>query len=63
MEDKKPETVSRRGFFGTAGKGLAVGVGAAVTVASGVQATEDPPSSGGYRETAHVKTYYESTKF
>jgi hypothetical protein len=63
VEDKKPETVSRRGFFGTAGKGLAVGVGAAVTAASGVQAAEEPTSSGGYRETAHVKTYYESTKF
>ena len=63
MKDKKPETVSRRGFFGTAGKGIAVGVGAAVTAATGVQAAEETPSSGSYRETAHVKTYYDSTKF
>ena len=63
VETKKPETVSRRGFFGTAGKGLAVGVGAAVTAASGVEAAEDSGNKGGYRETPHVKTYYESTKF
>jgi hypothetical protein len=62
METKKPETVSRRRFFGTAGKGLAVGVGAAVTVATGAEAAEEAPSSG-YRETAHIKTYYASTKF
>lgn len=63
MQDKKPEKLSRRGFFGTATKGLAVGVGAAVTTATGAQAEEDTAATGGYRETAHIKTYYDSTKF
>jgi len=63
VEDKKAETVSRRKFFGTAGKGLAVGVGAAVTVATGVEAAEETTPNGSYRETAHIKTYYASTKF
>ena len=63
MDTKKPETLSRRSFFGTAGKSLALGAGAAVTVATGVEAAEEAPATGGYRETAHIKTYYASTKF
>jgi len=63
VEDKTSETVSRRSFFGKASKGLAVGVGAAVTVATGAEAAEEVSPSGSYRETAHIKTYYASTKF
>jgi nitrous oxide reductase len=59
VKDQTKESVSRRGFFGTAGKGLAVGVGAAVTAATGAEAAVEAPEGDGYRETRHVKTYYE----
>ena len=63
MKEKGQETVSRRKFFGVAGKGVALGAGAVVTVATGAQAAVEEPSGEGYRETGHVKTYYETTKF
>ncbi|MDX1401760.1 MAG: formate dehydrogenase [Kiloniellales bacterium] len=62
-KDQKREVVSRRGFFGAASKGLALGAGAVVTAAGGAQAAEVAPDGTGYRETPHVKTYYDSTKF
>ena len=63
-KDLKREEVSRRGFFGAAGKGLALGAGAVVTATGGAQAAvEGASDSDGYRETAHIKTYYDSTRF
>lgn len=64
MKDQD-ESVSRRQFFGAAGKGVAVGAGA-VAAAAGMapaQAAEAVETSGEYRETPHVKTYYELARF
>ena len=60
----KEENVTRRQFFGSAGKGLVGGVGAAAVAATSAGATEsicDP--KGDYRETTHVKTYYDLARF
>lgn len=59
------ESVSRRAFFGAAGKGVAVGAGA-VAAAVGVQpaqAAEPADRKGDYQETAHVKAYYTLARF
>lgn len=63
MKDQKQDKVDRRGFFGAAGKGLAAGVGAVVVTATGAEAAVDAPQGDGYRETRHVKTYYELARF
>lgn len=64
MADKAKEEVSRRGFFGAAGKGAAVGLGTVVAAAGGAQAAEvEAPAGEYYRATDHVKTYYTSAKF
>ena len=64
MADQSKEEVSRRAFFGAAGKGAAIGLGAVVAAASGAQAAEvEDPSGLNYRESDHVKTYYNSAKF
>ena len=59
------EKLDRRGFFKKAG--AAVGIAGAGIVALGgggkVKAATAPKKSGGYRETAHVRTYYELAKF
>ena len=63
MSDRE-ETVTRRQFFGSAGKGLVGGVGAAavaVTSAEASEALSDP--KGDYRESPHVKTYYDLARF
>ena len=63
MKEKTHEKVDRRGFFGSAGKGLALGVGAVVTAATGAEAAVEDAEGEGYRETRHIKTYYETTRF
>lgn len=62
---EKDDSVSRRQFFGAAGKGVAVGAGAVVaaTGVSAAQAAEPTVGTGDYRETTHVKTYYELARF
>jgi nitrous oxide reductase len=67
MDTKEKQTgVSRRAFFRTAAIGSAAAAGAAVVGGTDeAEAAEAPtsPSAAGYRETAHVKTYYELAKF
>ncbi len=64
MATKTKEEVSRRDFFGAAGKGAAIGLGTVVAAASGAQAAEiDESGNQHYRESEHVKTYYTSAKF
>ena len=66
MSTKKSEQPSRRAFIKTAGLGVGV---AAVT--SGVLSASDAIAAAsikdekttGYRETDHVKQYYDSAKF
>ena len=61
---KTEKTVeARRDFLKLARLGTVLG-GAALAVGSGAQAAETAEEAGsGYRETAHVKTYYDSTRF
>jgi hypothetical protein len=63
MARKEKRAENRRGFLKLAGLGTVVG-GAALATGKTVQAAEPvDKSTGGYRETPHVKTYYELTRF
>lgn len=62
-EDKSIEKTDRRNFLKIATVGSVAG-GAAIVMGSPAQAENEPPSStGGYAKTAHVQTYYDTTKF
>ena len=68
MSKKKEETsVGRRDFFRKAGLGVGAAGAAAVGLAAKPGAAAEPsktaPGSAGYRETAHVKKYYELSRF
>jgi hypothetical protein len=66
MTDKTPsQSSTRREFFKTAGLGSAAAAVTAVGIAptAPAEATEAKPEAQGYRETAHVKRYYELAKF
>ncbi len=62
MSKSKDEKLNRREFFGRASKGAAAGIAVAATGGAAV-AAEQPTQVGTYKETAHVQTYYQSTKF
>ncbi|MDX1608516.1 MAG: hypothetical protein R3225_00155 [Halofilum sp. (in: g-proteobacteria)] len=57
---------ARRGFFRTAaGMGVAAGAGALILrggTAHAQGATKAPPASVGYRETDHIRKYYETAR-
>lgn len=64
-QEKQKAAMGRRDFFKTASLG-AVGAAAAGLVASKGAAAETAkgdPGGKGYRETAHVKKYYELARF
>jgi hypothetical protein len=72
MSQKRPEAsesekqasgIARRDFFKLAG--LSAGGAAAALVATSVPASAEPAgkTTARYRETAHIKTYYELAKF
>lgn len=64
MTDKTPTPSTRRDFFKTAGLGGAAAAVAATGLAPApAEAAEAKPETQGYRETAHVKRYYELAKF
>lgn len=64
MTDRKEETLNRRGFFGAAAKGATLGLGAVVASVGTAEAMEVEPSGDGtYRETPHVKAYYDLARF
>jgi len=65
MKEKETVSVGRRDFFRKTGLGVGA-VGAAVTgLAAGTSsaATDTQDSKSGYRETDHVKKFYELAKF
>ncbi len=66
-EAKKKTTLARRDFFKLAGLGAgAAGAAAVVMKATGAAAGEratERPSKSGYRETAHVKKFYDLARF
>ena len=64
-----PHNPQRRRFLRTLGLGTAAGAAAAVGHASLAQADgspssedEPPPAARGYRETAHIRAYYDSLR-
>lgn len=62
----KPEPRSRRDFLRSAGQGAGAAVAGAAAVVTGTPATAQAASEApatGYRETAHVKRYYELASF
>lgn len=65
MSAHEEDSVSRRRFFSTVGKSVAVGVGAVATAAAGssVAAADEAPAGDLYRETDHVKKVYELSRF
>lgn len=63
-QKKTPTSPTRREFFKTAGLGAAAGVAAGlVSEPAPAKAAEAQPTGQGYRETEHVKRYYELSKF
>lgn len=63
MAKNEKSKEGRRDFLKLASLGTVLG-GAALATGGSVQAAETADESGeGYRETVHVKTYYESTRF
>jgi type IV secretory pathway TrbL component len=64
MSKREEDSVTRRSFFSTVGKSVAVGVGAVATAAAGsASADEGEPTGDLYRETDHVKKVYELSRF
>ncbi len=66
-EKKEAQTIGRRDFFRKAGlgAGAAGAVAAAIsrTPAKAVEAGGKAPGGKGYRETEHVKKYYDLARF
>jgi nitrous oxide reductase len=63
-DNKTPKSPTRREFFKTAGLGAAAGAVAGLGAEPvPAQAADAVPESQGYRETEHVKRYYELSKF
>ena len=65
MSKKEPTSIGRRDFFKTAGAGAAgaAAVGLTATQAGAVESKDKSAKSAGYRETEHVKKYYELSRF
>jgi hypothetical protein len=53
----------RRELLKLAGLGAVAGAATVATPAPRAEAAEERPSGRGYRETPHVKTYYELARF
>ena len=67
MSKKEVTSVGRRDFFRKAGLGAgalgAAAVGASATESKAAEADHKATGSAGYRETDHVKKFYELAKF
>ena len=62
-EDTRPDDTSRRGFLKLAGVGTVAGGVAALGAGEAAALPADETPDVGYRETPHIKTYYDSAKF
>lgn len=66
IDDRGHETDStgtdRRGFLRLAGLGTVVG-GAALVAGTSAKASEAAQSGQGYRDTAHIRAYYDTARF
>lgn len=64
QSEKKPATADRRSFLKLAGGSVAASGAALVSTVGPAEASSAPAAdTGGYRETDHVKRYYELAKF
>ena len=66
MKKSEDQALARRDFFKKAGLGIGAAGAAAVTMVAGEGEAAEVSSSShaaGYRETAHVKTFYELARF
>lgn len=64
MAEKDAKTLPRRDFLKAAGiTGAAAGAAVALSGKSADAAVSDEGQEAGYRETEHVKTYYELARF
>jgi DMSO/TMAO reductase YedYZ molybdopterin-dependent catalytic subunit len=63
QKDDKPVSSRRRDFMKLMGLGGVAGAAAAATAAKPTEAAESRPPETGYRETAHVKKFYDLAKF
>jgi hypothetical protein len=61
---KEKQRVARRDLLKIAGLGSVAGAAAVATAAGKAEAAAETDSKGsGYRETEHVRTYYDLAKF
>ena len=66
MSEKKKVSVGRRDFFKKAGLGVGAAGVAAVSLSAKQGKAEETavkPGGAGYRETAHVKKYFQLARF
>jgi len=63
MSKKEITSIERRDFLKAAGFGSIAGAAAIATGLGEAKAAVEVEGGSGYRETAHVKTYYELAKF
>lgn len=63
MSENDRVSAERRDFFRKAGLGLGALGAAAVTLAAGEAEAAPEERGGGYRESDHVKRYYELARF
>ena len=66
MKKSEDQAMARRDFFRKAGLGIGAAGAAAVTLVAGEGEAAELTGSAdasGYRETAHVKTFYELARF
>lgn len=66
VDKKKSQDISRREFFRKSGAAAGAAGGMAIAAATGAEAAT--PEAGnakkaGYRETDHIRSYYELAKF
>ncbi len=61
-QDKKEAVADRRGFLKLAGAGAAAGGAALLGGEKQAEAAETKPKASLYRETEHIRRYYESAR-
>jgi len=63
LKDDKPKSAKRREFLKLVGAAGAAGAAAVGCATGTAEAASQPQKGTTYRETAHVKKYYELAKF
>ena len=63
QNDDKPVSTRRRDFMKLMGLGGVASAAAAATAAKPAETADSRPPAKGYRETAHVKKFYDLAKF